>query len=673
MSLLLFGTARIAGATAQQDDPFDKLKSYDFQSRQSVEAIRMMIDRSLGDKTATAQIEQKLDDVLADPKASFAGRQEAARFLWIIGTGRSVPVLAKLLDDEKLSDVARYALERDSDPAAGKALVDALPPSTGRIRVGLINSIGNRGDAEAVPALKQYVTDSDPLVAEAATVAIGKIGTPSAVAVLKTLPASNATAGVALRRTAEKLAAAGKRTAAAQVYGLLWSSGRPSNIRGEAVRGLANIGAPNAASVALAALRSGDPYVEIVAAQVVGSMEEPRVVGQALAQWQALAVPTQVALLTVLGERRAGAVAPVALKAMQSTDPALRAAGIRAAGRAGAAPAVPRLIDVMLHGEGADRNVARDALAGMPGPEAERAILEQVRQGTPEARAALMGVLVDRPSPTAVAALGEAAHGSDVAVATAAIRALARVGGAKEQGDLIGLLVSTASADIRDASRDALVAIGQRMGDPDRTSAPVLTAYATASEPAKSTLLSVLAEAGGDRSLEELTRAAGSSDPELKQAAVRALAETWQDSRPLPTLLATAKSDPNNGIRVQALRGYLRLVGQDDQLSGQVRAGRIADALKIADRPEEKRQALSLLRDIRTPDAVEVAAPYLSDPELFPDAASAILDLAGPQRRNNRNLAAVKGAAMDAALDKIIQTTKDDDQRALAQRLRGQN
>ena len=127
---LMFGAslnAATAGQAGQQDDPFQKLKTYDFQSRQPVEAIRLMIDRSAADATATAEIEGKLDDVLADPNSSFAGKQEAARFLWIIGTGRSVPVLSKLLGDEKLSDVARYALERDADPLAAKALRAALP------------------------------------------------------------------------------------------------------------------------------------------------------------------------------------------------------------------------------------------------------------------------------------------------------------------------------------------------------------------------------------------------------------------------------------------------------------------------------------------------------------------------------------------------------------------
>jgi len=657
-------------AAGQAEDPFERLKGYDFQSRQPVEAIRLMIDKSAADKAATGQIEQKLDGVLADPGSSFAGKQEAARFLWIIGTGRSVQVLSRLLTDDKLSDVARYALERNTDPSAGAALASALPMAQGKILVGLINSIGDRGDVEADAALERYVHDSDPLIAEAAISAVGKIGSAESIDILKALSESSNTVGVALRRTAEKLAVSGRKAAAAHVYGLLWSASRPSNIRGEAVRGLANIAAPNAANVALSALKSGDPYLQIVAAQVIGSMKDPKTISRAIGEWNRLAAPTQVALLTVISEQRDPSVGKLAIDAAASKDPSVRAAGIRAAGRSGGVAAIGVLVNLMLHGDGADRTAAHDALASMRGDASEKAILDQARHGAPDVRATMIGVLVDRPSPSAIAALSEIANSADARSAEAAIRAIGKVGGPKEYADMIRLVTVARSDETRDAARDSLVLIGQRMRDKNRASEPVFAAYSLASGPAKAALLMALAELGSDRALTELKSSSTAADADLKQAAIRGLAETWPDSRALDALITVAKTEQNRGLRVQALRGYLRLVGQDEGLSPAERVAKISDGLKAAERPEEKRQALSVLREARTPAAVEVAAQYLSDSDLFGDAASTILYLAGPQRKNNRNLPAIKGEATSAALEKIIETTKDDNQRAQAQRLK---
>ena len=165
--------------------------------------------------------------------------------------------------------------------------------------------------------------------------ALGKIGTPSAVAILRTLPVSSATAGQSLRRAAEKLAGTGRKSEAAQVYAMLWNPARPSVVRAEAVRGLANIAASNAGSVALAALKSDDPYLQTVAAQVISTMNDPKTTAAALAAWPKLTAPTQTALVTLLGERHDMTAAGIALSAAGSKDSALRMAGIRAAGQIG--------------------------------------------------------------------------------------------------------------------------------------------------------------------------------------------------------------------------------------------------------------------------------------------------------------------------------------------------
>src|SRR5438128_38614 len=77
-----------AGGRSAQDDPFEKLKSYDFQNRAPVEAVRTMIQQSRTDEAQTAQIEQRLIGVLEDPAAGFAGKQEACRLLWMVGSAR---------------------------------------------------------------------------------------------------------------------------------------------------------------------------------------------------------------------------------------------------------------------------------------------------------------------------------------------------------------------------------------------------------------------------------------------------------------------------------------------------------------------------------------------------------------------------------------------------------
>jgi HEAT repeat protein len=665
------GMTAEAGVRLRQDDPFEKLKTYDFQNREAVAALQNMIQQAQADKAQTARIEQKLLTVLQAPNATFAGKQEACRMLWIVGTARSVPTLAKMLPDAQFSDIARYALERNADPSAGKALRAALTATKGKVRIGIINSIGDRGDAEAVASLKPFTTNADPLVAEAAISALGKVGTEEALAALRTLPAGNPLVGHAMLRCAERFAAAGKKPAAESLYLSLATAQQPVVVQTEALRGLVLLQSPRAASVALADLKSPDYGLQTVAARVGGGLADPKATARFIAAWPTLPVPAQIVLLTALTDRREAAATLIALRAIESQDAALRQAGIQSAGLIGGAKAVPRLLELAVKGQGGDRDAARQALASMPGAEAEQAILQTARQGSPEERATLMAVLADRPTPAAISTLMAAANGTDTRVAAEALRSLGRVGGQAEYGALVTLLATTRSDEVRDAARDAVVSTGQRLGDRDHAADPVLAALPAASGADKGALLTVLAETGSDRALEELNHAVASSDSDVKQAAVTALADNWADDRALLTLQHLAKSDGNKAIRVQALRGSLRLIGQDDKTPADAKVGRIANALTMAERPEEKRQALGILRDCRVDQAMELAAKLLDDPELFPEAADTVLYLAAPQRKDNRDEPAVKGTATTAALDKVILLTKDDNQRAQAQKLKG--
>jgi HEAT repeat protein len=124
------------------------------------------------------------EDSLLAILSSDAGVREkavACQHLANWGTAKSVPALAALLSDEKLSDYARSGLEIIDDPSAAAALRDALPELKGRLLAGAVNSLGVRKDTAAIPALSRMATDPKSGVAAEAMTALALIGTPEAV------------------------------------------------------------------------------------------------------------------------------------------------------------------------------------------------------------------------------------------------------------------------------------------------------------------------------------------------------------------------------------------------------------------------------------------------------------------------------------------------------------
>jgi len=664
--------ATVARNASAQDNPIQALKGYDYQNRAAADAISAQIRAAGDDKSKLATIEQSLDGVLTDPDSTFAGKQEACRLISIIATGQSVPALSKMLADDKLADIARYALERDGDPAAAQALRAALATTSGKTQIGVINSLGDRVDSLAPPVLKKYVESPNVVVSEAAIAALGKIGNPVAIALLRGLPAQRVAAGHALLRAAGKLSGSGSVTEALAIYTrLAEDENRPVIIRAEAMRALAVRNGPGAAKAAVAALKSDDPYLQEVAARTIGTIGTDAAVKPALGLWPHLPGPAQIILLTAFADRRDKTAIPLAYTAIESKDPALRAAGMRSAALIGgptSSQTVGKLLDILQHGEGGDRNVARESLASMPGVAAEQAILKIATTGTTEEKVALIPVLAERPTSSAIAILLGSLNDKHSAVAVQAAQALGRIGKHNTFNDLLKAVITTDSDEVRDAARDAAQAIAPKLHDHGAES--VHGVFDVSSVKARAALCPILAEIGDERSLNDLVKLA-TAPGELKQPAFTALADNWSDSRPLPTLLDIANNDPDKSVRVQALRGYLRLLGQDEKIDQGEKVTKVEAAINAATRPEEKRQALSVLRECRVTAAVELAAKYLDDSTLFNDAANTILYLAAKQRKNDHDLAPVTGPAVDSALDKIIEQSKDDVQKAAAQKIKG--
>ncbi|MBN2138381.1 MAG: hypothetical protein JW720_11295 [Sedimentisphaerales bacterium] len=221
----------------------DKVKTYDWgQSRAALTEITELIKKSHGNKAETAAIEKDLLSVLTSD-AKRAGKQFVCRQLSIIGTDASVPTLAGMLGGEETSDMARYALERIPGAAADAALLGALSKTGGKAKVGVVNSLGQRGQASAGEALAGLLGNSDETLATAAAAALGQIADDNAGKALA--KAKDTTKGKVRLRVldsyllcADKLTAAGKKAEALEIYKALQGKDMPKPIRTAALRGV---------------------------------------------------------------------------------------------------------------------------------------------------------------------------------------------------------------------------------------------------------------------------------------------------------------------------------------------------------------------------------------------------------------------------------------------------
>ena len=224
------------------DQAFETLKTYDWGAdRNALNPIDETVVATQGDAAARLQLENRLAAVLKTDVPRDA-KDFVCRKLMVIGTAASVPALAELLPQEENSHMARYALERITAPEAAQALRDAVPKLSGKLKIGVIGSLGVRQDGASVKPLTALLSDADASVARAAAIALGAIRSAKAAKALQGADSVNAEAKLAVvdasLMCAEGLLASGEKAEALAIYKGLLGGDQPKHVKLAVTRGM---------------------------------------------------------------------------------------------------------------------------------------------------------------------------------------------------------------------------------------------------------------------------------------------------------------------------------------------------------------------------------------------------------------------------------------------------
>ena len=629
MSVVVAGLAlAAAGALAQAPELFQRLATYQLSgSREPVSTVETLA--RTGTPEQRQAVEKGVLSVLADPQATADGKSICCRLLREIGSPASVPVLAALLTDPRLTHMARFALQSIPGPEAGAALRDALGRTQGEIRIGVIGSIGARGDGAAVPALLALAAGDTPS-GEAAMRALGRIGGEPALAGLVKLgkPADAVRAaawGDGVLASADKLAAQGASPAALAAFRLLYDPALPAAVRLAALRGQIELNPAGGAAEIVRILGADDPLRAQVPG-IVRALQSPVALEHLRKAIPQLPPAGQADLLLAIAARADGEALTEAVGLATSEHAAVRAAAIEVLAAEGAgAQAASTLLQLAL--DGADKDAARAALIRKPGGGTDQALIGGLRNPEPSVRTLAAEVLAERSAAAAVPALMEMARDADSKIRVAALKALRKLAGPDDVKPLVSML--PAAKDETDAGYmvQALSAAIVRLPDPG-AAADILATVPAQSTALKAELMPLLARAGGAKSLALIGGWTKDGDAETRRAAVRALGQ-WPDDEALAILWPMAEAGEDQDLRVLALRGCIRVVeARKKRPAGE--AVKLYDrALKAARRPEEKTQVLSALGGMDSAAALKLAAAMLDDPALAEPAAAAVLQVAG--------------------------------------------
>ncbi|HJN65440.1 MAG TPA: HEAT repeat domain-containing protein [Pirellulales bacterium] len=595
-------------------------------------ALVLLATASFGaaeDQNRSSEAEKQLLALLRSD-APAAEKAIACKKLAIYGSSAAVVDLAKLLPDPQLSSWARIALEVIPGKASGDALREATDSLEGNLLVGTINSIGVRRDARAVTLLAARLQDTDPEVASAAAVALGRIGNTAATNSLRKALAivpfnvrSAVAEGCVL--CAERMHSEGKSALAVEIYDQIRKADLPKQRILEATRGAILARGQAGIPLLVELLRSPDKKLFQLALGTAREFPGDEI-DKALAAELDSASPDRAALIVLaMADRPETVVLPAVLIAAAQGPKKVRLVAISTLGRVGDASCLSTLLDAAVDTDSDLSQTASRALADLAGEKVDAQIVALLPTAKSESYPLLIE-LVGQRRIEAVPALLVALDHSDQTVRSAALIALGETASLDHLPVLISQVVSPKYPDDAPVAQQALRAASIRMPDREACASELAMALERSPVETKSALLEILSDVGGARALQTLSVAAKSNAPELQDTASRLLGK-WNNVDAAPILLDLAETAPQPKYQVRALRGYIGLVRKFAMPEPQ-RDAMCRKAFDTARQTAEQKLVLDVLKIHPSSEGLRLAIDAAQIPELKEEASQAVLVIA---------------------------------------------
>ncbi len=401
-------------------------------------------------------------------------KQEACRLLSTSGRIEAIPVLEPLLANPELADMARYALEPMPGTEADAALQRALSVTSGKLKAGVVSSLGVRRDADAVPAIIPLLNNEDGYVKEAAARALGRIGASEGVNALESAIAQPGLAYAFAQSladgiffAAETLAAGGNASEAARLYDTVRAvEALPVHLRAGALRGaiLSRGPAGGGHVLIMEALQGEDPDFFAVALRAAQEMEGKRKTAvKVAALLPGLSPERKIPVIHLLGELGKKKAGPALLKEAESGPAPVRVAALEAATRLGYAPVLPLVTSLVTSEEETLAAAARKSLAYFPGKRGDDALRDLLKSNDARVRCIAVELVGTGALPTPVDLLMAMANeDAEASVRLAALKGAKEYAGAPQMPAFLEHLRAARSPEEGVAAEEGLIRICER-------------------------------------------------------------------------------------------------------------------------------------------------------------------------------------------------------------------
>ncbi|HTO04879.1 MAG TPA: HEAT repeat domain-containing protein, partial [Opitutus sp.] len=601
-----------------------------------------------------APIATRLMALLRDAQTTPAARQAIAQRLVvfpeaILTSGNNPALFAAMFADDQQVNFARLAL----DLAPGKGIVDtlylnALKAASPSTRLAIVQSVGRRRIAKAVPLLAPLLKEEDVALVTSTLHALQSIGTKEALAAVSTAPRPNSPDVIEAALSIAYQIGGAQATRTFQT--ISENSSAPAHLRAAGYRGLLFAEPAAAPARFVTALAGSDVTLKPVVIEAIASHPSKTLVSALTAQLANWDAPTQASVIAALGRRNDVAAVPAISAATQHEDAEVRTAALTALGHLPGNRDVALLLAQVAAGKNPEEaKLASLGLARLNGPGVADLVLKEATQGTQPTREVFVQQLAARNVVSSIPHLLKMRDDPAPAVRSAALSSLAEIASPSEQRAVLDWTVHATNATEQSRAVRALATITLRNPNVEERSAPIIDAIKSASPAVALRLLPVLPRISGNASAQSAARLALHQDESVSIAAINTLSR-WNDQAGLIPLVEVSEKATNDRARSAATSGVVRYLERSRDIPSADLVSVIARVAPVTREIETKERLVYLLGRSAGPNGLALAEKLQSDSTL----TSVATDAAAIIRAKSAGKPAIRASSNESQIQNIV-------------------
>ncbi len=609
------------------DTVLQALEKFDHSQGESPAlALERLVFRIKDEPGARGEVEKKLLEFFAGPVTGDARMAVSKPLSWIAGS-ESVKALAPFLTDPEKTDAARYVLERIPGEEASRALIEALDKAPAAVIPGIISSLGHRRVEGAVPEFEKILSKRPAAgVVSSILEALGNTGEKKAVEILlgylKTddenlrLKAADGLLRIASREVDQK-----NYSQAAAISGRLLEARSLPEGRMAAWKIRIMAAGEKQNQELAAALKSRDESARIAALSLFPELVKRDEIGSFLPLLAGWPENLQVQAAAILAHYPLPEAREYLRNlAEKSVSPEVRAEAFLSLGKTGDSSTAEFLARKAASARGKEKAAARESLAVLEGRAVDKKILELLAQQPEQAlRNELLLAACERNivESRRYFLLEAANPAADVSLVSRGLKAFGDISLAEE---LLPVAFRVEDENFREELAGIMAEWARQSARPEARAAYFRNLLGREPEAKNQALLvSIIGKIGERNSLPLLRQYLENRNQELREAALRAIAD-WTEAEARDDLLRIAKTSTGLKEKVLAIRGLVRLTAAERYRLPQAVVETLREIYAFSPRAEEKKLVLSVFPDFPCREGLVFCESLSADPEVGAEA-----------------------------------------------------